>query len=501
MSKKVLSIRELEAQQSQQPNFGKGIALATGFDLGAASALDSRATVKTIAERDEHVTSNRAYEGMLVFVEEDKKTYQYVDGTWEEFGFNNEKFVNNVVDSLESTDTDKALSANQGKVLKGLVDDVTSKVDTSLEGLDDTPVAEAIEEAYTAAVEASKSYTDEKIEEVNQAHKELESKVDANEEAIEELKETTGEHAEKIGAIEFKHEDLSRLVTSVRGEITGLEEADKELASSIEELGEKVDQMKSDIDSSIEESIEEAKTEVEGYADSKVELLEKKITSPRTGSELNAKFSDLVVNGNLDVKGTINTIDQTELHVEDTVIEVNSKGADLTGSDVHLGLRANLGDGKGKSELVYCTDSGKWIVNDSHPITLLKNGGHATVKTLAYEEDIEKANAEMEEKIDGVTDRVDTLEGYLPEMEERYVSIEERIEAIEEVESVVDTIVSPSESMSLKKAPLDDKVELYVNGLLYVEGFEVSGQDLTWSGDFELESDDVVVAKYLTSSK
>lgn len=452
MSKKVLSIRELEAQQAQEPNFGKGIALATGFDLGAASALDSRATVKTIAERNEHVNNNRAYEGMLVFVEEDKKTYQFVDGDWEEFGFNNEKFVNNVVDDLDSTDTDKALSAKQGKVLKDLVDG-------------------------------------------------LETRVEANEEAIEELQETTEQHAEKIGAIEFKHEDLSRLVTSVRGEITGLEEVDKELSASIEQLDGKVDQMKAELDESIESSIEEAKEEVNEYADDKVTALEKKITSPRTGSELNAKFNNLVVNGDLEVKGVINTIDQTELHVEDTIIEVNSKGVDITGSDVHLGLRANLGDGKGKSELVYCSASGEWVVNDSHPITLLKNGGHPAVKTLAYQEDIEAANAKMEEKIEGVTERVDTLEGYLPEMEERYTDIEERIDAIEAVESVVDTISSPSETMNLVKKPLNDKVELYVNGLLYVDGFEVSDQELTWNGDFELESDDVVVAKYLTSNK
>ena len=60
--------------------FGKGITLAGGFDLGAKAPLDSRLTVATIADRDAHVTNNRAYEGMLVYVEADKVTYQYVDG-------------------------------------------------------------------------------------------------------------------------------------------------------------------------------------------------------------------------------------------------------------------------------------------------------------------------------------------------------------------------------------------------------------------------------------
>ena len=47
-------------------SFGNGIPLASGFDYGAKSPLDSRICVKTIAGRDEHVTANRAYEGMLV---------------------------------------------------------------------------------------------------------------------------------------------------------------------------------------------------------------------------------------------------------------------------------------------------------------------------------------------------------------------------------------------------------------------------------------------------
>lgn len=89
---KMKSIREIEMERTTQPNFGKGITVASGFDLGAKAPLDSRITVKTIEERDAHVTGNRAYEGMLVYVEADKKTYQLIDNAWEEFGFNEEKF-------------------------------------------------------------------------------------------------------------------------------------------------------------------------------------------------------------------------------------------------------------------------------------------------------------------------------------------------------------------------------------------------------------------------
>ena len=62
--------------------FGKGIGVASGFDLGAKAPLDSRITVATIADRDAHVTGNRAYEGMLVYVEADKTLYQYVNSSW-----------------------------------------------------------------------------------------------------------------------------------------------------------------------------------------------------------------------------------------------------------------------------------------------------------------------------------------------------------------------------------------------------------------------------------
>ena len=64
--------------------FGKGIGLAAGFDLGAQKPLDSRIAVNTIAERDAHVDNNRAYEGMIVFVDETKKNYQLLNGVWVE---------------------------------------------------------------------------------------------------------------------------------------------------------------------------------------------------------------------------------------------------------------------------------------------------------------------------------------------------------------------------------------------------------------------------------
>ena len=79
--------------------FGKGIGLAAGFDLGAQKPLDARIAVNTLAERDAHVTENRAYEGMIVYVAENNTTYQLVKDAenegqliFKEFGFNKADF-------------------------------------------------------------------------------------------------------------------------------------------------------------------------------------------------------------------------------------------------------------------------------------------------------------------------------------------------------------------------------------------------------------------------
>lgn len=55
----------------------KGIALAGGFKLQAESPLDARQQVDTIADRDELVTIHAAWEGMVVYVKEEKKSYEY----------------------------------------------------------------------------------------------------------------------------------------------------------------------------------------------------------------------------------------------------------------------------------------------------------------------------------------------------------------------------------------------------------------------------------------
>lgn len=64
-------------------NYGKGIPLSTGFDLGAELPLDSRLTVDTIDELNAMVLGHRAYVGMRVYVTSVKREYRYNGTEWE----------------------------------------------------------------------------------------------------------------------------------------------------------------------------------------------------------------------------------------------------------------------------------------------------------------------------------------------------------------------------------------------------------------------------------
>ena len=71
---------------------GKNITLGCGFDLQANAPLDSRQTVPAFAGLQALINGNAAYEGMIVYDEETKKTYQaqLVDDvlSFREFGIN-----------------------------------------------------------------------------------------------------------------------------------------------------------------------------------------------------------------------------------------------------------------------------------------------------------------------------------------------------------------------------------------------------------------------------
>ena len=108
--------------------YDTGILMTSGFSIASGKPADLKYLADSIEDRDNYVLNNLAYEGMLVYVKENEKTYQYMKTGWEEFGFNLDKFANNVYDDLNSDSTTLALSAKQGKVLNSKI---TSHISSS----------------------------------------------------------------------------------------------------------------------------------------------------------------------------------------------------------------------------------------------------------------------------------------------------------------------------------------------------------------------------------
>ena len=85
--------------------YGKGITVTAGFDLGAKAPLDSRTVVNTLAERDAHVTGNRAYIGMKVYVIAENKEYLFDGSTWVEAGGVTEAQASQLTTAYEHSQT------------------------------------------------------------------------------------------------------------------------------------------------------------------------------------------------------------------------------------------------------------------------------------------------------------------------------------------------------------------------------------------------------------
>ena len=93
--------------------FGKGISLASGFDLGAELPLDARVTVNTFEELQSHVNGNRAFPGLTVYVKDRDENYQYNGKEWVLFGRGSVSTV--IVDKYE--DIAKLTNVGQGALI------------------------------------------------------------------------------------------------------------------------------------------------------------------------------------------------------------------------------------------------------------------------------------------------------------------------------------------------------------------------------------------------
>ena len=117
-------------------NFGKGITVTSGFDLGAKAPLDSRLIAETLDELQEHIDNNRAYEGMMVYVKETQLTYQYLGERWMVFtsgGGGSGQGTSIIINDLNSFLINASLSANQGRVLREMIETVQSNFYTKEE--------------------------------------------------------------------------------------------------------------------------------------------------------------------------------------------------------------------------------------------------------------------------------------------------------------------------------------------------------------------------------
>lgn len=215
---KLKSIREIEMEKAAQPNFGKGISVASGFDLGAKAPLDSRLTVKTLEERNAHVTSNRAYEGMLVYVEADKKTYQLISNAWVEFGFNEEKFQQNIQPIInKNTEQDNRLKTledlvvgGEGEGLETIIADVAANKVAIAKETEDRTAADTELDNKISALDAAYKNADTTIN----------NRLDALQSATADLGQIRTDIEANESAITKEVSDRTTAVSAVDGKIT-----------------------------------------------------------------------------------------------------------------------------------------------------------------------------------------------------------------------------------------------------------------------------------------
>lgn len=208
------------ARGVQERAFGKGIALAAGFDLGAALPLDARVVANTIAERDEHVTGNRAYEGMQVYVIETKKNYQLVDGSWIETGVTAEQLeAINAAIAAAKADVIKLVEAETTRA-QGKEGELQASITALEEEHDDL-------EGRVSAAEPKISANASAIEGINSEITEVKADISANGVAIEAVsgRVTTLEEAKAVsdGKIADLESELSAEVDRAKGEEARIE--------------------------------------------------------------------------------------------------------------------------------------------------------------------------------------------------------------------------------------------------------------------------------------
>ena len=203
--------------------YNSSIKISTGFGMGSRQPLDAR-TICATKDDMNSIPETRLYEGFVCYCEDVKKYFKYDGSQFIELS------VEKVIDNLTSTSTDIGLSANQGRVLKGLLDDLSvalKALETQVGG-NDSQYKELFEKINSS------------IETINTSITNLQNKDTELSNLITALQKVDTTIQESISSLKELHTQdvtlLNNKDTAQDKEIENLKTKDKELQTSISDL-------------------------------------------------------------------------------------------------------------------------------------------------------------------------------------------------------------------------------------------------------------------------
>ena len=243
--------------ENSKYKFGNGISITTGFDVSTQLPLDSRTVVQTQADL-ENISENVKYEGLLVFVVDQNKLYQwkqelFEDGTYAEeysWGPIESEISAKGVESLDEIDFvntkslqmqknkgdffpithNKFVYNEEGESLFDELNDIVSDI-TDLESKMDETIEEFRETINQAIADLNQSVTDMQ----NQTAADMETMKNNLQKEIDNVLADLNAKSKEMD------EEFAELLKKVDTQITELQD----------KIQDDIDQMLQDVDNSI----------------------------------------------------------------------------------------------------------------------------------------------------------------------------------------------------------------------------------------------------------
>ena len=207
--------------------FDTGILLTAGFSLSSQAPLDGRSVVELLTDLDTHIAENRAYEGMCVYVKENKKNYIYNGTTWEEFvggGGSSEEQIKDWVSGDNYLEGDYIY--HEGEIYRCL----TSNSDVDFDETNWEQVTYGIDELSKEDVERLLGLTEEELEAMASLISDTEVRIDKTyssskiyadiQQCLEDSKTYTLEEVEKV-KIDDTLTTTDKTITGAINEVNG----------------------------------------------------------------------------------------------------------------------------------------------------------------------------------------------------------------------------------------------------------------------------------------